>query len=142
MQILQVSDSFHLDFHQIVVLHCRIISNSSRLPRGHPEIEQPLSVLLKCVERMPASGRLFTSQSPLSPIFIAGLVACHSRERLVVEQWFRTVTSTGSRSVRLLFPSCCKISLTSTQECPSLMACFTDDLGLDGYHQSTCTRSK
>lgn len=139
-----MSNEFHLDLEldQFAALHCRVNSNRLRLPRGHPEVQKPLSILLRCVERMPASGKLFTSQSPLSPIFIAGLVASHNRERRVVEEWFRTVTSTRSRSVSLLISKCYPVSLNIIEECTSTVACFANDLGLDGYYQSTCTRSK
>ena len=70
-----------------------------RLPRGHTAVVQPLDVLLRCVERMPATGRLFTSQSPLGPIFLAGLVSVKPEDRSIVHNWFRIVTSKGSKSV-------------------------------------------
>src|ERR1700759_2760908 len=73
-----------------------------RLPRGHTAVAQPLDVLLRCVERMPATGRLFTSQSPLGPIFLAGLVSVRPEDRSIIHNWFRMVTSRGSKSVSLV----------------------------------------
>jgi hypothetical protein len=62
-------------------------------------VQRPLNLLLSCVERMPATGKLFTAQSPLGPIFLAGLVSVKEAERAVVRNWFCTVTARGSKSV-------------------------------------------
>jgi hypothetical protein len=48
---------------------------------------------------MPATGKFFTAQSPLGPIFLAGLVSVKEAERAVVRNWFCTVTARGSKSV-------------------------------------------
>lgn len=73
-----------------------------RLPRYHPKVLHSLSVLLRCVERMPTSGHLFTAQSPFFCIFMAGLVAYRNEDRLVLRQWFDVIVSRASgRSVSI-----------------------------------------
>lgn len=58
-------------------------------------------MLVKCVRRMPSTGTLFTSQSPLFPVFIMGFVAVDEADRDVARTWFQTVVSCDtSRSVR------------------------------------------
>jgi hypothetical protein len=57
-------------------------------------------VLVECVRRMPSTGTLFTSQSPLFPVFIMGFVAIDEEDRDVARTWFETVLSCDtSRSV-------------------------------------------
>jgi Fungal specific transcription factor domain len=111
-----------------------------RLPRGHYHLRQPLNILLRCVERMPATGRLFTAQSPLGPIFIAGLIAIEDRDRLVVRNWFDTVTSRGSKSVshdhsRLILFS------ESHTECPSIVGPVTRNMAMAGFKPYLDARS-
>jgi hypothetical protein len=77
-------------------------------------VERPLDLLLRCVKRMPATGRLFTSQSPLGPIFLAGLVAVQPVDRTIIRNWFRTVTSKGSKSVRILIQTHPQLSNSHT----------------------------
>jgi hypothetical protein len=49
---------------------------------------------------MPSTGTLFTSQSPLFPVFILGFVAVDEDDRDVARRWFETVLSCDtSRSV-------------------------------------------
>jgi len=70
-----------------------------RLPRDHPVIKQPLSILRRVLERLPCSGPLFTSQSPFFPVFMMGLASTTPGDRQVARKWFETVTSqAGSRS--------------------------------------------
>lgn len=72
----------------------------ARRPRSHPAIKAPLNTLLRCVERMPCAGSLFTSQSPFFPIFIMGAVSETDEERKVARHWFETVVEgLGCRSV-------------------------------------------
>jgi hypothetical protein len=75
-------------------------SDKDRRPRRHPKVQQPLKVLVECVRRMPSTGTLFTSQSPLFPVFIMGFVAVDEDDRDVARKWFETVLSYDtSRSV-------------------------------------------
>lgn len=68
-------------------------------PCSHPDVREPLGILIRCVECMPFSGPLFTSQAPFGPIFIMGLVA-QGEDRRVARSWFDTVASrSGCRSV-------------------------------------------
>ncbi|KAL8714149.1 MAG: hypothetical protein Q9220_001877 [cf. Caloplaca sp. 1 TL-2023] len=77
-----------------IYLHCRLF----RKPRKHPVVQERLNVLLRCIERTPATGELFTAQAPLFPVFIAGLVAFRAEDRQVVRDWFEATLS-GSRGV-------------------------------------------
>jgi hypothetical protein len=62
-----------------------------------------LNILLRCIERMPCSGPLFTSQSPFFPVFIMGIMSYRDRDRKVVRDWFEQVLArAGARSVSLL----------------------------------------
>jgi hypothetical protein len=71
-----------------------------RRPRTHPNVLKRLNVLLKCVERMPSSGNLFTSQSSFFPIFIMGVISVREGDRKVARHWLETVVSSArSRSV-------------------------------------------
>ncbi|OQV03217.1 Fungal specific transcription factor domain-containing protein isoform 4 [Cladophialophora immunda] len=75
-----------------IYLCCRFY----RMPRYHPKVLQSLSVLLRCVERMPTSGELFTAQSPFFCIFMAALVAYRHEDRLVLRNWFDAIVSGAS----------------------------------------------
>jgi len=72
-----------------IYLQCRFF----HLPRSHPSVQGPLKILLICIERMPRSGRLFTSQSPFFPVFIMGLISQQPEQRRVVRNWFEEVLS-------------------------------------------------
>jgi hypothetical protein len=70
------------------------------LPRSHPAVQRPLNLLLRCIERMPCSGPLFTSQSPFFPVFAMGLMSYRDQDRRVVRNWFEHVLArAGARSV-------------------------------------------
>ncbi|PGH15722.1 hypothetical protein AJ80_05430 [Polytolypa hystricis UAMH7299] len=75
-----------------IYLQCRFF----RLPRTHPEVLKFLSVLCRCIERMPSSGPLFSSQAPFFTIFLIGLVAVHDEHRRVARQWFNVVVDGAS----------------------------------------------
>jgi len=76
-------------------LHCRFF----RLPRSHEVVQDVLTALRKCVESLPTYGPLFTSQSPLFPIFLMGIVSTSESDRGVVRHWFDSVVShAGPRS--------------------------------------------
>ena len=66
----------------------------------HPLVQQHVDLLYQCVKRLPASGALFTCQSPLFPIFLMGVISKPDGVRKVVSYWFETVMKTGGyRSV-------------------------------------------
>ncbi|KAB8336717.1 hypothetical protein FH972_021026 [Carpinus fangiana] len=75
---------------------CRLF----RRPRSHPGVLKCMATLTTCIELMPFSGELFTSQAPFFPIFVLGLLSePGSRARAVSTEWFETVMATaGSRS--------------------------------------------
>jgi hypothetical protein len=84
----------------------RNLTLAKRRPRHHPKVQEALKVLVECVRRMPSTGTLFTSQSPLFPVFVMGFVAVDEEERDVARKWFETVLSCDtSRSVGLLWKS-------------------------------------
>src|ERR1700753_4258139 len=102
------------------------------MPRSHPSIQRPLNILLRCVERMPCSGPLFTSQSPFFPVFVMGLVSCKDKDRQVVRNWFEEVISrAGPRCVRVLVTHE-KLRLISLAERPACVASSRAYMGLDG----------
>ena len=50
-------------------------------------------MLIQCIERLPCTGRLFTSQSPFFPVFLMAIVSCKPEERKVSRDWFEVVLS-------------------------------------------------
>ena len=76
-----------------------------RYPRTHSVVLQKLDLLLELLLRMPCSGSLFTSMTPLFPCFLMGLLSVkNSRHREFVLNWFGTVMNANQcRSVS--FPS-------------------------------------
>ncbi|KFY34675.1 hypothetical protein V494_06556 [Pseudogymnoascus sp. VKM F-4513 (FW-928)] len=78
-----------------IYLHCRLF----RRPRSHPLVQERLGLLLRCVERMPYDGPLFTSQAPFFPIFLAVIVSIREEDYNVVNRWFEQIVSgAGCRS--------------------------------------------
>ena len=83
------------------VLDCqRLIASydESRKPRGHPLVQNITNILVQCIARMPTSGPLYTAQSPLFSVFIAGTVAYEPSDRQVLRDWFSGTVS-GTRGV-------------------------------------------
>lgn len=75
-----------------------------RLPRYHNKVQHSLSLLLRCLERMPTGGELFTAQSPFFCIFVATLVAYKAEDRQVLRSWFEDILAPGRpRSVSVPF---------------------------------------
>ena len=66
-------------------------------------LQQPLNLLLRCIERMPCSGPLFTSQSPFFPVFAMGLMSYRDQDRQVVRNWFEHVPRPSGRSISKLW---------------------------------------
>ncbi|KAK5659444.1 hypothetical protein OQA88_645 [Cercophora sp. LCS_1] len=60
-------------------------------PRSHPHVAKSLKVLTQCIERLPCTGKLFTSQSPFFPVFIMALVSYQEHDRQVSRDWFEVV---------------------------------------------------
>jgi hypothetical protein len=105
-------------------------------------VQHPLDLLLKCVERMPATGKFFTAQSPLGPIFLAGLVSVNEAERSIIRKWFCTVTARGSKSVRSVLSLPWKrLILMSHPECTAFVEYVTTDLATDGHDTNVHSRS-
>jgi len=59
----------------------------------HPDVQEPLSRLMKCLAWTPVSGPLFTAQAPLHSAFLGGLVAYDEEDREIVRAWFETIIS-------------------------------------------------
>lgn len=57
-----------------------------------------LQRLLRMIHWQPTGGQLFTAQTPLFAVFVAGVVAYRPQDRLDVERWFKG-TMDGSRGV-------------------------------------------
>lgn len=55
--------------------------------------------LAKSISIMPTSGRVFTAQAPLLPVFLLGLLATESDHVEVAHTWFQSVIRTPVRSV-------------------------------------------
>lgn len=70
-----------------VYLHCRLFKK----PRAHPDVQEPLSRLMKCLAWTPVSGPLFTAQAPLHTAFLGALVAYSDEDREVARCWFETI---------------------------------------------------
>lgn len=70
----------------------------SRRPRKHPLVQLALQRLLKCIDWQPTSGPLFTAQTPMFCVFIAGIVAFRPEDRAVIDKWFQ-LPSEDSRGV-------------------------------------------
>ncbi|KAK1768160.1 fungal-specific transcription factor domain-containing protein [Phialemonium atrogriseum] len=67
-----------------IYLQCRVF----RRTRSHPLVQRVLDQLLSCITRQPTSGNLFTAQTPLYSVFVAGIVAYKPHHRDVVRNWF------------------------------------------------------
>ena len=67
-----------------IYLLCRLL----RRPREDPEVQQNLKLMLPCIDRCPSFGPLFTAQTPLFSVFIAGIVAISPEDRRIIEKWF------------------------------------------------------
>jgi hypothetical protein len=74
-----------------------------RYPRTHPAVLEKLDLLLELLVRMPCSGSLFTSMTPLFPCFLMGLLSAEgSKHRQFVLNWFGTVM--GANQCRSCLP--------------------------------------
>ena len=70
----------------------------------HTSVQSSLGHLLRCLERMPTNGNLFTAQSPFFCIFLAALVTHKDEDRNVIRKWFDVIVSAASpRSVGRAF---------------------------------------
>ncbi|KAF2204245.1 hypothetical protein GQ43DRAFT_365052 [Delitschia confertaspora ATCC 74209] len=78
-----------------IYLQCRAISR----PREHIEVQRSLLRLLKLIEWQPTSGKLFTAQTPLFAVFIAGIVSSTQYQRAVVKKWFKATTEESRGNV-------------------------------------------
>ncbi|KAF2769086.1 hypothetical protein EJ03DRAFT_106389 [Teratosphaeria nubilosa] len=76
--------------------HCRLLKK----PRWHNHVLAAMATLRTCVERMPYTGPLFSSQAPFFPVFILAILSFLPEDRFVATEWFDTVVSGAScRSV-------------------------------------------
>lgn len=78
-----------------------------RKPRSHPDVRNSVGNLAECIQRMPCTGPLFTSQSPFAAVFILSVVAYLPEHRMVAQNWFETVLEGAQcRSVRFKCKDC------------------------------------
>ncbi|KAK4449072.1 fungal-specific transcription factor domain-containing protein [Podospora aff. communis PSN243] len=72
-------------------LHMRVY----RKPRSHPHVLRSLKRLIQCIERLPCTGPLFTSQSPFFCVFLMAIVSYQEEDRNVARAWFEEVVGAG-----------------------------------------------
>jgi hypothetical protein len=61
-----------------------------------------MDILRGCIERMPYTGPLFSSQAPFFPVYLLATLSYRAEDRRVATEWFGVVTSgAGCRSVSL-----------------------------------------
>ncbi|KAG8531735.1 uncharacterized protein KY384_003367 [Bacidia gigantensis] len=70
-----------------IYLQCRFFRRSQR----HPTVQKILQTLLRTIDWQPTSGPLFTAQTPMFAVFIAGIVAYKEADRAVVRKWFEPI---------------------------------------------------
>lgn len=88
----------------LFIRNCMTSNNIDyRYPRTHPVVMAKLDLLTQCLSRMPCSGSLFTSMTPLFPCFLLGILSVETRHRNIVLHWFNTVMGANQcRSVSVL----------------------------------------
>jgi hypothetical protein len=67
------------------------LSNITRHPRRHVGVQLILLRLLRCIQWQPTSGDLFTAQTPLFAVFMAGIVSYQPEHRDVIREWFAPI---------------------------------------------------
>ncbi|KAH6634685.1 fungal-specific transcription factor domain-containing protein [Chaetomium sp. MPI-SDFR-AT-0129] len=72
-------------------LHMRVY----RKPRSHPHVQKSLKRLIQCVQMLPCTGPLFTSQSPFFAVFLMAIGSYKEEDREVARDWFGTVAGHG-----------------------------------------------
>jgi hypothetical protein len=56
----------------------------TRKPREHPDVLSKMDILVNCIQFMPYTGSLFTSQMPFFPVSLIGLLAYRDDHRQVL----------------------------------------------------------
>jgi hypothetical protein len=74
-----------------------------RRPRGHTEVQMSLKRLLFMIRWQPTRGYLFTAQTPLFAVFMAGVVAIFPEDRQVVKEWFKKTMDDSRGNVKPLW---------------------------------------
>lgn len=88
---MRVYRYFSVSYYKTIahdILTCRI---ANRKPRSHPHVQRSLKRLVQCVQRLPCTGPLFTSQSPFFPVFLTAIVSYQEEDRKVARDWFEAV---------------------------------------------------
>lgn len=70
-----------------------------RRRRNDPIVQALVHKLLRTIEMQPTSGPLFTAQTPLFSIFIAGIVASRPEHRGLIRNWFIPVCADSRGNV-------------------------------------------
>jgi len=80
----------------IAYCQCRLL----RYPRNHPEVIATLEDLHHCIRVQPTEGDLFTTEAPLYPVFLLGLLSTpeNPHHRSTSQKWMVTVTGNTRRS--------------------------------------------
>ncbi|KAF3284315.1 hypothetical protein TWF970_011533 [Orbilia oligospora] len=79
----------------LIYLECRFF----RRTPYHPSVRRNLDFLIKCFDRCPTSGDLYTAQTPVFGVAIAGVVATTEKERDFCRKYVRGTCTAGERGV-------------------------------------------
>ncbi|TGJ64117.1 hypothetical protein EYR41_010193 [Orbilia oligospora] len=77
----------------LIYLECRFF----RRTPYHPSVRRNLDYLIKCFDRCPTSGDLYTAQTPVFGVAIAGVVATTEKERDFCRKYVRGTCTAGER---------------------------------------------
>ncbi|KAH8590662.1 fungal-specific transcription factor domain-containing protein [Bisporella sp. PMI_857] len=78
-----------------IYLHCRLF----RRRRNDKIVQAFVHDLLRNIDMQPTSGPLFTAQTPLFSIFIAGIAASQPKHRDIIRNWFIPVCTDSRGNV-------------------------------------------
>ncbi|KAK6515743.1 hypothetical protein TWF281_004333 [Arthrobotrys megalospora] len=77
----------------LIYLECRFF----RRTPFHASVRRNLDILIKCFDRCPTSGDLYTAQTPVFGVAIAGVVAITEKERDFCRKYVTGTCGTGER---------------------------------------------
>lgn len=77
----------------LIYLECRFF----RRTPFDPSVRRHLDILIKCFDRCPTSGDLYTAQTPVFGVAIAGVVAIDEEERDFCRKYVRGTCAAGER---------------------------------------------
>ncbi|KAK6331487.1 hypothetical protein TWF730_004569 [Orbilia blumenaviensis] len=77
----------------LIYLECRFFRRSP----FHPSVRRSIDILIKCFDRCPTNGNLYTAQTPVFGVAIAGVVAIDEKERDFCRKYVRGTCSGEER---------------------------------------------